>query len=78
MRGAATAAKYFRSVPDLVLVAIDTGRLPVPLRWEPARGGDLFPHLYAPLPTAASLWITPLPLGPDGVPVLPATVATSP
>ena len=68
----------YASVWDLVLVAIDPDRLPVPLRWAPARGGDLFPHLYAPLPTAASLWITPLPLGPDGVPVLPATVATSP
>jgi|SRR5271157_2901496 len=42
-----------------------------PLRWEPSRGGDLFPHLYAPLPSAAPQSVTPAPLDEDGTPILP-------
>ena len=64
-----TAAKHFAGVGDLVLVAVATSGLD--LKWEPSRGGDLFPHLYAPLPVAAVLWVTPLPLGADGRHVFP-------
>ena len=35
------------------------------------RGGDLFPHVYGPLPLAAVRWVKPLPLGPDGQHVFP-------
>ena len=41
------------------------------LRWEPSRGGDLFPHLYGDLPLAAVKTATAIPLGPDGVPIVP-------
>jgi uncharacterized protein (DUF952 family) len=61
-----TAAKYFTDVPDLVLAAIDADALGAALRYEPARGGALFPHLYGALPMAAVLWVKPLPLGADG------------
>jgi uncharacterized protein (DUF952 family) len=64
---AGTLNKYFAGRTDLVLVAYRTEALGPALRWEPSRGGDLFPHLYAPLPTAAALWQRPLHLGPDGV-----------
>jgi uncharacterized protein (DUF952 family) len=37
-----------------------------PLRWEPSRGGDVFPHLYAMLPSAAVQSATPAPLADDG------------
>ncbi|MBI4725008.1 MAG: DUF952 domain-containing protein [Rhodomicrobium sp.] len=43
-----------------------------PLRWEPSRGGDLFPHLYAVLPIAAGKSAMPIPLGEDGTPFVPA------
>ncbi len=46
---AETAAKYFAGQTDLVLVSVDPRKLGDELRWEPSRGGDLFPHLYAPL-----------------------------
>jgi len=46
-----------------------------PLRWEPSRGGDFFPHLYAPLPVAAVKSVTTVPLGPDGTPILPSDLA---
>lgn len=66
-----TAAKHFAGQADLVLVAVDADALGTALRWEPSRGGQLFPHLYAELPMAAVRWVKPLPLGPDGVHVFP-------
>jgi uncharacterized protein (DUF952 family) len=63
---AETAARHFAGASDLVLVAVDADALAGALRWEPSRGGDLFPHLYGALPLAAVLWTKPLPLGADG------------
>jgi uncharacterized protein (DUF952 family) len=63
----ATAAKWFAGKNDLTLVAIDVEALGGDLRWEPSRGGALFPHLYGPLFMSAVLWSRPLPLGDDGV-----------
>ena len=47
-----------------MLVAVDGEALGASLRYEPARGGALFPHLYGVLPMSAVLWVKPLPLGP--------------
>lgn len=66
-----TADKHFAGQDDLLLVAIDENRLGSDLRYEPSRGGDLFPHLYAPLALSAVLWVKPLPLGPDGRHIFP-------
>lgn len=61
-----TAAKHFAGIPDLVLVAVSATDLGADVKWEPARGGELFPHLYAALPVARALWAKPLTVGPDG------------
>jgi uncharacterized protein (DUF952 family) len=61
-----TAARHFAGVADLVLVAIDADALGAALRYEPSRGGALFPHLYGALPMVAVLWVKPLPLGAGG------------
>jgi uncharacterized protein (DUF952 family) len=61
-----TAAKWFAGRGDLTLVAIDAEALGKDLRWEPSRGGALFPHLYGPLPMSAVVWSRPLRLGSDG------------
>lgn len=61
-----TAARHFAGVRDLVLVAVDADLLGTALEWEPSRGGDLFPHLYAPLAVKLASWVTPLPVGADG------------
>lgn len=61
-----TAAKHFSGQSDLVLAAIDADRLGAALKYEPSRGGALFPHLYAPLPLRAVRWVRDLPLNPDG------------
>ncbi len=73
---AETAARHFEGAIDLFLVAVRAGALKkADLRWEPSRGGDLFPHLYADLPMSAVLWAKPLPLGTDGLHVFPAEIA---
>ena len=69
-----TARRHFRDVPSLLLVEVATDRLGPSLRWEPSRGGDLFPHLYAPLDLSAVVRVRPVPLGADGVPVIPEDV----
>lgn len=61
-----TAARHFRGESDLVLVALDADRLGAALRWEPSRGGQLFPHLYRPMLRADVLWDKSLPLGAAG------------
>jgi uncharacterized protein (DUF952 family) len=61
-----TAAKHFAEESDLVLVAVDSTRLGGALRWEPSRGGQLFPHLYAPLRLEHVAWDKSLPLGAAG------------
>lgn len=66
-----TAAKHFGGAADLVLVAVDADLLGTALEWEPSRGGDLFPHLYAPLGINLAAWAQPLPIGPDGAHVFP-------
>jgi uncharacterized protein (DUF952 family) len=66
-----TADRHFAGVADLVLVAVDEQALGATLKWESARGGDLFPHLYGTLDPAAVRWAQPLPLGSDGRHVFP-------
>ena len=61
-----TAAKWFAGRGDLTLAAIDAEALGDDLRWEPSRGGALFPHLYRALPMSVVVWSRPLPLGRDG------------
>ena len=63
---AETAAKYFGSESDLVLVAFDSARLGEALKWEVSRGGALFPHLYRALALAEVVWDKSLPLGAAG------------
>jgi uncharacterized protein (DUF952 family) len=63
---AETAARHFAGASDLVLVQVDAGRLGDRVKWEPSRGGALFPHLYGTLDLTAVTWVAPLPLGPDG------------
>ena len=49
----ATIAKYFAGHSGLMIAEVDLACLGGSVRWEPARGGDLFPHIYAELPMHA-------------------------
>ena len=68
----ASAAKHRAGQTGLVLLAVDADRLGAALKWEPSRGGALFPHLYGALPVEAVLAAHDLPLGADGAHVFPA------
>lgn len=69
---AETAARHFAGQDGLLLIAVEDGRLGSALRYEPSRGGALFPHLYAALDPRSVRWVAPLPLQPDGDHALPA------
>ena len=61
-----TAAKHFRGEPDLLMVAVEAEEFGAAMKWEVSRGGALFPHLYAALPTTAARSVAAIPLAPDG------------
>lgn len=44
-----TAAKWFAGESGVVALTLDADALAADLKWEPSRGGQLFPHLYRPL-----------------------------
>ena len=69
-----TAALHFAREENLILLTVRASKFADRLKWEPSRGGDLFPHLYAPLPTAAVDLAAPLPLGADGLHIFPESV----
>jgi uncharacterized protein (DUF952 family) len=68
-----TADKHFKGVEGLILVALDTATYGADLVWEPSRGGQDFPHIYArPLLRSELVWMRPMPLV-DGRHVLDLT-----
>lgn len=67
----ASAAKHRAGQTGLVLLGVDPDALGAALKWEPSRGGQLFPHLYGSLPVTAVVHADPVDLGPDGVHVFP-------
>lgn len=72
---AETAARHFAGQSDLVLVAVDAAILGDKMKWEPARGGALFPHLHADLPVTAALWVRPLPVDENSRHVFPPEIS---
>lgn len=66
-----TAARHFAGQDGLLIAAVQSDDLGEALKWEPSRGGALFPHLYGKLPTALVKWTQPLPLEADGGHALP-------
>lgn len=69
-----TARRHFSGGGDLLLIAVDAAALGSALRWEPSRGGELFPHLYGELSLSAVTAVQPLPVGADGRHLFPANV----
>ena len=69
-----SAAKHRAGEAGLILIACDPDALGADLKWETARGGDLFPHLYSDIPMSAVVWARPLPLNANGQHVFPETL----
>jgi uncharacterized protein (DUF952 family) len=63
-----TARRHFAGRDGLLLIAIEAQALGDALKWEPSRGGDLFPHLYGPLAPELAVETRPLTLNADGWP----------
>ena len=55
-----TLRRHFAGQADLLLVGVESSDLGGDLKWEPSRGGALFPHLYGPMPVAAAVSIEPV------------------
>jgi uncharacterized protein (DUF952 family) len=65
-----TARRHFLGETDLVVLEVPGGVLGEALKWEPSRGGDLFPHLHGPLAVRHVAAVHEAPLGADHVPML--------
>ena len=51
-----TVTRHFANCGNLILAAISVKRVGAALRFEPSRGGNLFPHLYANVKIKDILW----------------------
>ena len=70
-----SAAKHRTGVEGLVLLAVPVERVADALKWEEARGGVLFPHLFRALHATDVESETPLPLDGNGLHVFPEGIA---
>lgn len=70
-----TAARHFAGQDKLLLIAVESDGLGDALRWEPSRGGALFPHLYRALKVDEAAWTKPLPLDGNGKHVFPQEIS---
>jgi uncharacterized protein (DUF952 family) len=61
-----TLRKHFAGQTGLLLIAVDADKLGMALKWEPSRGGALFPHLYGELDPAVASAVYDLGARPDG------------
>lgn len=60
-----TATRHFSGLTDLLLIRVEESRLGPALKWEVSRGGEKFPHLYAPLMLKDVECVSPLKLRSD-------------
>jgi uncharacterized protein (DUF952 family) len=67
---AESAAKHRAGQTDLLLIVVAEDSVG-PWKWEVARNGALFPHLYGHLPPAIAVGVHALPLGDGGLHVFP-------
>ncbi|HEX7943801.1 MAG TPA: DUF952 domain-containing protein [Phenylobacterium sp.] len=63
-----TARRYFAGQADLVVLEVEGDALGEALKWEPSRGGDLFPHLYGVLLAGKVSAVHEAPLDAAGIP----------
>ena len=68
-----TVDKHFAGQTDLHVAAVDLDALGDAVKWEESRGGQMFPHIYGPLPLNAVVAYGPLERDADGRVKLPVT-----
>ncbi|MQX37107.1 DUF952 domain-containing protein [Roseospira navarrensis] len=72
-----TARLHYAGVRPLMLLIVDGEKVAGDLRWEPSRGGALFPHLYGTIPLEAVMAALPVPEDREGHLMFP-TLSNSP
>jgi uncharacterized protein (DUF952 family) len=55
-----TLAKWFADEAGVMALTFDADEFGADLKWEPSRGGQLFPHLYRPLRIEEIMDLTPV------------------
>ena len=68
-----TVDKHFGGQDGLWVAEVDLAVVADQIRWEPSRGGQLFPHLYGDLPLDAVVAYSPLERDEAGQVQLPVT-----
>lgn len=71
---AESAARHRAGIADLLLIGVAASTLGEALKWQPSRAGQLFPHLYGPLPTDLAIRVEDLPIGDGGEHVFPPDI----
>ncbi len=71
---AKTLELYFAGQKDVAILAVEVAPLAQKIKWEPSRGGDLFPHIYAELPMSAIVRKDFVDVDPNGQCALPSSV----
>jgi len=69
---AESAARHRAGQSGLMLIGVEAEALGDALKWEPSRGGELFPHLYGGFSPKLAARVEDLPLGGDGRHLFPA------
>jgi uncharacterized protein (DUF952 family) len=69
-----TLSKWFKGQMDCALLAFDADDFGAELKWEKARDGDLFPHVYGRISASQAVAIWQLDTGPDGAPIAPPDI----
>ena len=62
----AVANRLYGGRQDMLVLEVETERLTSPLKHEPSRSGEIYPHIYGPLNTGAVTGVLKLQVGQDG------------
>lgn len=73
-----TVARHFGGYDDLLILSVNSDLYEEDIKWEPSRGGDLFPHLYRSLPVQDVERVDRLKLDDSGVHLFPEYVPGKP
>ena len=60
------AQRLYSGERDMLVLEVDTGRLNSPVKWEPSRSGEIYPHIYGHINEAAVTGVRQLLFGDDG------------
>lgn len=69
-----TLRLWFKGQSDLAILAVRSHDMGSALRWEPSRGGQLFPHVYSTFPMSAVVHEATVSVDADGSCTLPEWV----